>query len=295
MSNVNFNQSPKGWATKWTNQEDEILINNYTSKTVEEIMEMLPNRSKKAIFSRAHKLKLKYHKYNENYFNDIDNSTKAYWLGFLYTDGYVSSVDNRWGVELSYIDFSHLEKLNQDLDSNIQIKTRKRDDRGKSVSGRGTIKSATHSCMLTYNNKKMHTSLVDKGVVPNKTKIMNFPKDAQVPRKYLRDFIRGLYDGDGCYCRHGNKVDGKEYTKIEVSFTCASYDFILRLQSTILEECGVNMNIRCVRENELWVLRTSKKKNVVDFLQYLYYDEDVRCLFRKKEKSKELLGYCLPQ
>ncbi len=32
---------------------------------------------------------MKRKKYNENYFEQIDNENKAYWLGFIYADGYV--------------------------------------------------------------------------------------------------------------------------------------------------------------------------------------------------------------
>ena len=34
---------------------------------------------------------------NENYFENIDNEEKAYWLGFLYADGYVRMKDGRSG------------------------------------------------------------------------------------------------------------------------------------------------------------------------------------------------------
>ena len=33
-------------------------------------------------------------KFNENYFDIIDDEHKAYWLGFLYADGYVSKNSN---------------------------------------------------------------------------------------------------------------------------------------------------------------------------------------------------------
>lgn len=289
MSDVNFNQLPNGWAKQWTKEEDELLIENYTSKTIEELLTLLPRRSKQSIYGRAHKLGLKYHTYNENYFNTIDSPTKAYWLGFLYTDGYVTT-KYRWGVELSQKDISHLELLNKDLESNVTIRTRTRkSDRLKKIVDGYTIKDEYNSCSLSLKNKQMYESLVSKGVVPKKTQSLKFPTTEQVPKEFIPDFIRGLFDGDGSYSISKN---GK-YKKYCVGMVCASQEFLIDLQK-VLDENNIKLNLHKTRNN-LWVLRSEKKQTIVDFFKYVYYDEDCRSLQRKKEKSIEMLRYCLPQ
>lgn len=289
MSDMNFNQLPNGWAKKWTKEEDELLIENYTSKTIEELLTLLPRRGKQSIYGRAHKLGLKYHTYNENYFNTIDSPTKAYWLGFLYTDGYVST-KYRWGVELSLKDIHHLELLNEDLESNITIRTRTRkSDRLKEIASDYTIKNEYSSCMLAFKNKQMYESLVSKGVLPNKSQLLKFPTIEQVPIEFIPDFIRGIFDGDGSYSISKN---GK-YKAYCVGLVCASYDFLTDLQK-VLDENNMKFNLHKTRNN-LWVLRSGKKKTIVDFFNYVYYSEDCRSLKRKKEKSIEMLKYCLPQ
>ena len=51
---------------------------------------------------------------NHNYFEIINTEEKAYWLGFIYADGYVQSNRNtkNIGITLSNIDYNHLIKFN---------------------------------------------------------------------------------------------------------------------------------------------------------------------------------------
>lgn len=64
-------------------------------------------------------------KIDENIFNKIDTEEKAYWLGFLYADGYVSKNRNNIELSLSSIDKNHIIKFNKFMkgDSSL-IKTK---------------------------------------------------------------------------------------------------------------------------------------------------------------------------
>ena len=46
-------------------------------------------------------------------FEIIDTEEKAYWLGFLYADGSVSSTDNRIELGLAEKDLNHIEKFKE--------------------------------------------------------------------------------------------------------------------------------------------------------------------------------------
>jgi len=64
-------------------------------------------------------LQLKRRDFNENIFDVIDSEEKAYWLGFIYADGYIASaplnpnVRTEYSFELSLasFDFKHLQKF----------------------------------------------------------------------------------------------------------------------------------------------------------------------------------------
>lgn len=139
--------------------------------------------------------------YNENYFETIDNEHKAYWLGFLYADGCVVSKNKRHSVsmDLSVIDKNHIEKFKHDLNSNNPI-----------YEGEVKLENKiyTRSRFSVYGNK-ICNDLIDKGCVPNKSLILKFPTEEQVPRHLIRHFIRGYIDGDGSIMLSTNKKFGR--------------------------------------------------------------------------------------
>lgn len=280
MSDKNINK--KGWSTKWSEDENRILIDNYSKYSIEDLLHLFPNRNKKAIQQQAHKLGLKYLYYNENYFENIDNPDKAYWLGFIYADGYVST-NNRFGIELSIIDINHLEKIKRSINSNIKIRTR--------------IKNGNEYCSILFKNKKIYEDLNNKGVIPNKTYDLKFPNYEIVPKKYIKDFIRGYFDGDGCYTfsikervrkDRNNKICKRLYKEINV--VCYCKEFLEELRKTILNEIGCNFKL--IKNRNTYVLRIFDKKNMISFINYIYY-KDCLCLDRKKNKVYEILNYCL--
>ena len=61
---------------------------------------------------------------NHNVFNSIDTKEKAYWLGFLFADGFITK-DNYVGISLKNDDYKHLEKFRDFIESNHIIHTYK--------------------------------------------------------------------------------------------------------------------------------------------------------------------------
>ena len=128
-------------------------------------------------------------KFDNTVFDTIDTEEKAYWLGFLYADGYVSK--NRTTVELSLkkADIEHLEKFREFLKNKNEVKIGKSKCNGKEFL----------RCRLTITDKHFHDTLINKGCIPNKSLILVFPKESIFASKDLIiHFIRGYFDGDGC-------------------------------------------------------------------------------------------------
>lgn len=124
---------------------------------------------------------------NENYFETIDTEHKAYWLGFMYADGYVGH-DNRVELALKEEDYEHVLKFKNDLESEHKINKKTKKMNGKIF----------YSYKLSVIRKKLRQDLENKGCIPNKSKILKYPTIEQVPLDLQRHFIRGYIDGDGC-------------------------------------------------------------------------------------------------
>lgn len=283
MAHMHINK--RGWETQWSYYEDNILKQYYPIYGWEKIIELLPNRNKSGIQQRAFKLGIKKLTYNKDYFNIINNSEKAYWLGFIYADGYVTS-GNRWGIELSSIDKNHLEKLIKVLESNIRLKFRKRKN----------FIIETEMCGFLINNKTMYCDLLNKGVLPNKTYILEFPNEEILPKCFYSDFIRGLYDGDGSFTINSFEsiYKDKKYnnTHIEISFVGKNKNFIIKLQNVINKETNINARVDYIKRDDLYSIRISNKQDCLKFINYLYNDNCVK-LERKYNKSQEIKKYCL--
>ena len=87
---------------QWTEEEISFLKDNYKSMTYRQLSEHL-DRSKLAIDLKINRLGLKKGKYtyDHDYFECIDTSDKAYWLGFIYADGGIFVNERLNSCELS--------------------------------------------------------------------------------------------------------------------------------------------------------------------------------------------------
>lgn len=145
---------------------------------------------------------------NNNVFSKIDSEEKAYWLGFLYADGYVSTNSNVFGMSLSVKDYDHLIKFKSFLEWNGEIKIltthqfNSKDSHGKN----GNLLQIGK---IAICNKKIKNDLIKLGCVPQKSLILKFPTKEQVPEKFVLHFIRGYFDGDGTIGKYRHSIKNK--------------------------------------------------------------------------------------
>ena len=121
---------------------------------------------------------------NENVFNIIDTEDKAYWLGFIFADGNISSEGNRFEINLALKDLNHMIKLKNFLEyeEDIRIETH-----GESA-----------CCRLAVRNLNLWNNLNDKGCTPRKSLTLQFPKkEIFKSPDLIKHFLRGYSDGDG--------------------------------------------------------------------------------------------------
>lgn len=134
--------------------------------------------------------KSKYGKYhiNPNYFDLIDNEWKAYWLGFMYADGWVGSNGNSVGLSLQRKDEYHIDRLRQSLQCDNPIYQYESKGFNK-TEGRVFLQSS-----LTVNNQKINSDLQKHGCVNKKSLVLKPPV---IKSDLVRHFVRGYFDGDG--------------------------------------------------------------------------------------------------
>jgi hypothetical protein len=119
-------------------------------------------------------------------FKNIDTEEKAYWLGFLYADGYVcyEPHNSQYRLELTLAekDLEHLKKFAKFINYDKQIKYRKK----------------VKAYRLDVASKEMCENLIKLGCVQAKSLILKYPDYEILKYKFHNAFIRGYFDGDGC-------------------------------------------------------------------------------------------------
>ena len=118
---------------------------------------------------------------NVESFKEITDEDSAYWLGFMFADGYVLSNRRTFGVNLSTRDRNHLELFKDWLRYQGPIHDYINDGHPQS------ILSITRPCVAE--------SLISHGCIPRKTGRTERPKG--LSESMIRHFVRGLFDGDG--------------------------------------------------------------------------------------------------
>lgn len=124
---------------------------------------------------------------DQSFFDCVDTEEKAYFLGLLYADGCNYTPNNLVYVSLQEEDKNILIRLNEIIKSNrpLGYLLKEKDNR-------------KNSYCLYINNKRISENLTKLGCVKNKTMVLKFPTEDQVPIPLIRHFIRGYFDGDGC-------------------------------------------------------------------------------------------------
>lgn len=128
-------------------------------------------------------------KFDNTVFDNIDTEEKAYWLGFLMADGYVSKNSNTVELSLKGDDNNHLSKYNDFIKNTQSIKFGKIVNKGKEYS----------RCRCAVTDNHFHNRLIELGCTPQKSLTLKFPdKNIFAEESLIRHFIRGYVDGDGC-------------------------------------------------------------------------------------------------
>jgi hypothetical protein len=104
---------------------------------------------------------------DSNYFDTIDSSEKAYWLGMFFADGTVSSKSNTIGLNLK--DLEHVKKFRKAIKAENNKISEIKDKR------------FSKQCLMYYfsiKDKKLHDSLIKLGCISNKS----YAEELHIPK-----------------------------------------------------------------------------------------------------------------
>lgn len=226
---------------------------------------------------------------NEKYFEVIDSPDKAYWLGFIWGDGYVSKRTRRGSISyelkigLSEVDMSHLEKLKADVQSTHELKYYK-----------GTGFGQEHTEARFYvSNKEFVTPLYETyGIVPGRDDFSKMVEN--VPEKYHKDLLRGLIDSDGSIT-----IKDIQHSKLrkEFSLSLIANESVLDFYNDLLIKEGftetnyIRYKRHEGRDGKVRTIRVTGNNIVSNVLHWLYENKKGNSLSRKYQRYEFIRDY----
>lgn len=210
---------------------------------------------------------------NSTYFSKIDTQEKAYWLGYLFADGYVRKRSKSSGfLCVNSIDLKTLENLKNSLQFTGSVVTRKY---GKSSFGTGTIGSLNiYDCDLVDD-------LIKHGCVERKTFNLKFPN---IKKSLKRHFIRGYFDGDGSLSNYFSPPKKKWCINVSI----AGIESFLEDVTIVVFGSKKYLYKDKRKKTDCWNIKINGDNTCKEFLDYIYKDATIY-LERKKNKFDQFL------
>lgn len=207
------------------------------------------------------------YKIREDFFENIDNEEKAYFLGLLYADGNLSKRGNT--IKLTLKDRDILEVWSKTIYGFHKIYEEPHTDEN------GAVK--IYWSVAIYS-QKMHQDLCKLGCTPKKTFSINFPEFMK-DNLLCNHFIRGYFDGDGCI-----SINAKNRAIIDIT---SNIVFIRDCIQLLNRNLGIASYYHEYKDKPLTAcLQISAQENVKKFVDYIYKNSTVY-LPRKYQKTQE--------
>lgn len=243
---------------KTKTQKEIAKIYNVSYSTINRLI--ISSGIKVAGRSRLNESKLKF---DINYFDEINNEEKAYWLGFIAADGCLKN--NK--VSLISKDKEMIDKFKSYLSAEHKLSTIKTLDKR-------TKKEYTSYKISITNN--LFTRKLENYI--NNDKSNNFVLPS-IEDKYIPFFIAGMFDGDGY-------VGFRNGEKLRCSLI-STKECLIQIQN-IIEKIGIKKTELYKYKNTKNVWKMHLYSGAYDFLNYIYNDKHSEIyLSRKYNKFKE--------
>ena len=209
--------------------------------------------------------------FNNNIFETIDTEEKAYWLGFLYADGYNDEEKGELEITLKISDKGHLENLSRYINSVPPILVK---ERVVNCNSKQLI-----VCRISIYSKKMSQDLSRHGCTQKKSFSIQYPY--WIRSDLERHFIRGFMDGDGTVYISSN---GSIHTGIT-----SHLDFVNQFEDRMIELGLYNRRTKLSKTGKAFSSIHGGNKQHQKMFHYLY-DNATVYLERKYKKFIAVYG-----
>ncbi len=200
----------------------------------------------------------------------------AYAVGLIATDGCLSS--DGLLIDLTSKDREQLLNFSKCLGVNFKIGSK--------------WNAYSDECLrIQFKNRFFYDFLLSIGLTSRKSLTMG---KLDIPEKYFFDFLRGSYDGDGCFYSYWDPRWRSSFM-FYLTFASGSYEHICWLREEIYRRLHMQGHIsKSKRKGSIYNLRYAKKDSLV-ILKKIYYNQKVVCLSRKRIKIEKALAVDIKQ
>ena len=225
----------------------------------------------------------KYH-YNTDVLTRED-ALSFYLLGVFCTDGNVgrcNNSDNSWRFAMNSVDEEWIRSIKDLFSKEKPLEKDKNRNR----------------YTFRLHDKTICDWLIEHGCVPRKTFTLQFP---DIPIEYVPDFMRGCIDGDGSIMHYEYKTS----KRIKIKLTSASKSFVEDFQCH-LSDYDISSSLytisakgakarqtddRIIQQKSTTYDLIVRSKEALKMIDVLYYNDDVMCLDRKRNKAQSIVDY----
>ena len=209
---------------------------------------------------------------NENYFQKLDSKDKAYFLGFIYADGFITKRSQGQSIlGLTLAEIEPIDKFKKYIQTDKKVGYYKKTN---------SYSDKSYEYKLALISDKLVADIEKLGVTERKTLTLTFP---DLREDLIPHFIRGYFDGDGSVFLH----DSEGRLGINI---CGTKEFLTTLSKhlSFIEE-GQCVYKEERKETNCWNLKLTSNIRSLELYHYMYKDCDDLYLSRKKEKFENFI------
>jgi hypothetical protein len=228
--------------------------------------------------------------YDITIFDNITTPEQAYWLGFIWSDGYVmrrerkSSVEYAMKLTLSKQDEEHLEKFVKFMKSNLPIHEYKTNS---------CYENSQNEVRVLINSTPFGIKLYhDFGIFP----FRNDPSKtiSRIPKELYKYFVMGILDADGSFSFYETLDRGRMQLKVAIGFQSVE-NLILFIRDYLYDNQLIESKQKYSkrhegRDGDTFAYKICGIHQATKILDFMYTDSKILefCIKRKYDKYKDL-------